>query len=71
MVVIAGLESKMDGFGCCCTRAGVQDVASMQNQDEDVDFGRLETLLRRTVLQVRGQEANRKQETGDDEHRGR
>lgn len=27
------------------TRAGVQDVASMQDQDQDVNFGGLETLL--------------------------
>lgn len=35
-----------------CTRASVQNVASVQDQDQDVDFGRLQTLLRQTVLQV-------------------
>lgn len=56
-------HNNVTGFVCCRTRAGVQDVPSVQDQNEDVNFGRLETLLRRTVLQVRGQ-TGRKQETG-------
>lgn len=32
----------------------------MQHQNQDVGFGRLETLLGRTVLQVRGRETDRK-----------
>lgn len=47
------------GSDCCCTRASIQDVSSMQDQKEDVDFARLETLLRRTILQVRGQKTER------------
>lgn len=35
---------------CCRTRAGVQNVSSVQDQNQDVDFGWLETLLRRTLL---------------------
>lgn len=58
-------NNNVAGFGCSVTRASVQDVASVQDQNEDVSFGGLETLLGRTILQVKRtedrQEGNRKQ----------
>jgi len=47
--------SKVVGFGSSCTQTSVQDVAPVQDQDEDVSFSRLETLMGRTILQVRGE----------------
>lgn len=47
-MTIIWLENK--GWSNLCTRARVQYVSTMQDQDEDVGFGRLRTLLGGAVL---------------------
>lgn len=49
-----------------CTRASVQNIASVQDQHEDVNFGRLQTLLGQTILQVGAEGGEGGENTGQD-----